>query len=467
MFIDDGRAFNEARALDRLARFIGKHDAGNGTPLAAAAAAAIAIDMRMARAKPSALDSLEDVALVEAALYLHWALNEGDDAELDMPFGTKAVCKVAGSIKIGDATFVLDVGRPGLHPVETTRQDAHGPNLDRLRALIERRTRKLACRRLGLPSPSSIANNEMRHNLQFAACPEAGGVVLQRRASETGADRFCAATPKQISTFADSIVRDMRELWTHRKVVGKRVDAVRRAAEARILAKHGAEAPVSITTIAVELCGDTGDQPISLYVEMDSIGEALRPGKVLEYVPARDRLEEPWFRFCDQWTLRTADIAELAALGATGRISDLAAGVAAAAPDGQAAVLARLAGDIETRVVLATASGDLYATLYWQNGFIEADVSLPGRLETYSRHIDLWGTLPATVLVATEGRPLGDVVALPFSLPTPIKHVEQRSNGWLRFGVDFAHSLVNCETGEIWPEPAEGASTPSPAQGGR
>ena len=463
MFIYHGRAFNEARALDRLSRFLRDHDAGNGTPLAAAAAAAIAIDMRTARAQPGALDDITDLALIETALELHWALNEGGDAELELPFGTKAVCKAPGSVELGHATYVLDAGRPGLHPVEITRRDAHGPNLERLRTLIGRKTRKLACRRLGLPSASSVTNNEMRHNLQFAPCAEAGGVVLQRRASETGADRFCAATPKQLAPFADSIVRDMRELWTHRKAIGERVDAVRRASEAHILAEHGTDAPVAITAIAVELWGETGGEPISLYVEMDSIDEALRPGKVLEYVPARDPLEGAWFRFCDHWSWRTRDIAELAALGATGRISDLAAGVAAAAPDGQATVLARLARDIETQVLLPTASGDVYATLYWQNGYIEAEVSLPGRLETYTRKIEVRDTLPATMLVAAIGRPLGDVVGLPFDLRTPIQDVEERNGGWLRFGVDHVHSLVNCGTGEIWPEPASGGQDVEPA----
>ena len=349
-------------------------------------------------------------------------------------------------MKIGDADFVLDAGRPGLHPVEITRQDAHGPNLERLQALIERKTRKLACHRLGFPVPSSIANNEMRHNLQFPPCAEAGGVVLQRRASETGAGRFCAATPKQLAAFAESIVRDMRELWKHRRVIGERVAAVRAAAEAHILDEHGPDAPVAITVIALELCGDTGDQPISLYVEMDSIGETLRPGKVLEYVPARDPLKAPWFRFCDQWAWRTRNIAELAALGATGRISDLAAAVAASAPEGQAVVLARLAEEVETQVQMTTASGDLYATLYWQNGYIEAEVSIPGVLETYSRKIELRATLPATVIAAMTGRPLGDFVALPFRLATRVDEVNTAvAGGGFTFGMEesFSRHLDN------------------------
>lgn len=453
MFIDNGRAFAEARLLGLLVNGLGAYPAGNGTSLAAAAAAAIAIDMRMARADAAALDAVALHVLLEASLHLHRGLNEGGDAEFVLPFGTKAISRTAGSVKIGDATYVLDASRPGLHPVEMTRQDAHGPNLERLRDLIERKTRKLACRRLGLPTASWIANNEMRHHLQFPPCAEAGGVILQRRASDTGADRFCAATPKQLRAFADSIVTDMRELWTHRAAIGARVDAVRRAAEARILADHGPDAPVTIATIAVDLLGDPGDQPVSLYVEMDAIGEALRPGKVLEYVPAHDDLDPQWFRFCDQHAWRTKSIAELAALGATGRISDLAAGVAAAAPEGRAAVLDRLAREIETQVVIPTGGGDMYATLFWRDGHIEAEVSLPGQLETYSNKIELRATLPDTVLAAVADRPMCDVVELPFRLSTPVDEVDVCSGGWLKFKLDYRHSLVNLDTGAIWPDP--------------
>lgn len=463
MFIDDGRSFAEARLLDRLTTMLGEFDVGNGTPLAHALASAIAIDMRTARADPARVDGLDRDTLFDAANDLHWALNEGDGAEFVLPFGTVARSKPAGGVKIGEADFVLDAGRPGLHPGETTRQDAHGPNLERLRTLIARKTRRLACRRLGLPTASTITNNEMRHNLQFPPCTEAGGVVLQRRASESGADRFCAAMPKQLEAFADSIVRDMRELWKHRKAIGARIAKVRRACEAHILEEHGADAPVTITTLAVEMHGDTGDQPVSVYVEMDSIDEALRPGKVLECVPARIGPKVEWLRFRDQYACRTADIAELAAHGATGRISDLAAAVAAGAPEGQAAVLDRLGRDIQTQVNIPTSKGDLYATLYWQNGLIEAEVSLPGHLETYQHTIELRATLPATLVASLSGRPLSDLVALPFRLATPVEAVEERSGGWLRFKVEYGHSLVNCATGHIWPEPDGGQDTAAAA----
>ena len=453
MFIDNGLAFAEARLRSRLLLICKIIDAADGPALAEATLSAITIDMRTAYAKPATLGALDVDALFDAAWNVREALHDGSEVEFTLPSGTTAVSRTPGSLRIGDAQYVLDAGRPGLHPVETTRQDAHGPNLERLRALIERRTRRLACRRLGLPGASSIVINDVRHNLQFPPCAEAGAVVLQWRASETGADRFCAATPGQLAAFADSIVRDMRELWKHREAIGARVNAVRQAAEAHILDEHGPGGPVSITAIAVELCGDTGDQPVSLYVEMDSMDEALRPGRTMDYVPARARLDEPWFRFNDNLASRTEQLAELVTLGADGRISDLAAAVADAAPEGRQVVLARLGSDLDAQVVIPTGTGDLYATLYWQNGFIGVEVSLPGHLETYSDQIELRATLPATVTTAMIGRPLGDVIALPFRLPAPVREVEGRSEGWLRITIDHRHSLVNCATGAIWPEP--------------
>lgn len=69
---------------------------------------------------------------------------------------------------------------------------------------------------------------------------------------------------------------------------------VRTAAEAHIPEEHGPYAPFIRSAVAVELWGDTGDQPVTMYVEMHSIGETLRPGIVLEHVPVSDRLDRLW-----------------------------------------------------------------------------------------------------------------------------------------------------------------------------
>ncbi len=98
--------------------------------------------------------------------------------------------------------------------------------------------------------------------------------------------------------------------------------------------------------------------------------------------------------------------------------------IAESASEGQAAVLARLGRDPETQVVIPTAGGDISATLYWRDGYIEAEASMPGRLEAYHGHIGL----PATVMTALVGRQLGDVAALPFRLPTPVQNVEENSD---------------------------------------
>lgn len=454
MLIDDGRAFIEAKLRQRLFDLIGFHDVGNGTPLVEAAATAIAFAARMAVADAATADLLYDDELIDAAFNLKWALNSGDGFEFRLPFGATAMSRLPGGVAIDGAEYVLDSGRAGLHPVGTTRRDAHGLNLERLRELIERKTRRLACRRLGLPSPASVSSDDSRENLHWSPCAEAGGVVLQRLALETGADRFCAAMPTQLAAFADAIVRDMRELWKHRAAIGRRVDGIRRAAQAHIMEEHGQEGPVRLATIAVDMSGQSGDEPVSLYLELDSLDEALRPGRVLDFVSSREGsdITRLWIR--DDYASRAKNFAELAALGATGRISDLAAGVAAAAPEGQAAVLARLGRDLETQVVIPSAirgRHDTYAVLYWRNGRIEAEVTKPGELVARSDRIELRAALPETAIAAMTGRPLSDAVELPFRLSSPVADAEE-CDGLLCLSLGHGHSLVNCDAGEIWPD---------------
>lgn len=459
--MNDAMQFAEARLRSKVEEVVGNTGIGNGTPAAAVLVSAVLADARAASAAATLIDALTEDVLHQMAVEVICTVGMGHQGEIALPFGTAANVRLAGGITIGDAHLMLDAGRPGLHPIETMRRDAHGPNLDRLRELIARKTRRLACRGLGLPSPSSIATNEMRHNLQFAPCPEAGGVSLQRSAADSGADRFCAATAKQLDAFATSIVSDMRKLWTHRKAIGARVEAVRAAAEAQFAAEHGKDGPVQLRTITVDLSAETFESPVCLYLEIEALDEALRPGTVLDFIPGGNGVDEPWFRIRDHFAFRTEHAAELAAMGATGWIDDLAAAVAAAAPGGQAAVLKRLAHELEARVVLPTPKGDIYATLYWQNGFIAAEVSKPGRLDSYSDRIEVRAKLPATFLASAVSKPFNQLVDLPFSLSVPIDGIEECRGDWLKIRVEYGHSPVNCETGEIFAKPVKTGTQPA------
>ncbi len=337
--------------------------------------------------------------------------------------------------------------------METVRRDAHGPNLERLTASIARKTSRLACRKLGAPVPVHIVEADSRHILQFAPLPEAGNVVLQRNVYETGADRFCAALPEQIEAFASSIVADMRMLWKRRKEVRARVEEVREAAETGLRGDPRMGGQHSVQAIAVDL-SMVHTYPISLFVEYRTLDEALRPGTVIDFVPANYPFEERVWPAPRALSYRQAFRHRLAALGANGLIDEIAEAVALAAPGGIAPILKQLATSYETRAVLPTPTGPLFATLIWRDGVIEAELSMPGKLDWYSGRLELEGVrLPEAVLASLPGKPLASIVELPFETDAKIVLVDDARTNMVSVRIDPVEKLVNLSTGIVWEAP--------------
>lgn len=138
------------------------------------------------------------------------------------------------------------------------------------------------------------------------------------------------------------------------------------------------------------------------------------------------------------------------ALGADGEIDSFAAAVVRYAPEGQAKVLARLAIDYDTVVLFDTPLGPVYATLYWRDGCIEAEISAPGRivkrgefLEWYEEDFDAEDA--QTLLGLTPF----DVLPLPFDARCTIKQATPLRPG-VKMQLDSSRLLVNCATGRIW-----------------
>lgn len=453
MFITDHQAFGQAQLTTFLAEVFGSIELGNGTSLAPAFEAVLAIDQQAAGATAADAIGLDSDELIDAAAALTTALEFGD-AAFRMPFGSEVTAREPGGVKINGRVLALDAARPGLHPVETLRRDAHGPNLDLLQELIARRTRRLACRRLGVPTPKLIVNNEERTIVQFAPLVDAGNVSLQRRTWGAKAPRFCSATRRQISAFADSIVRDMRIFWNLRKEIGRRAELVRKAAEDGIVAEQGPNSAMRVSAIAIDLEGYREGDQMDLYVEFQGLDQALRQGTVLDFVPGWKEPSVELLRsapFSDRLT--RAELDALAEVGATGRIEEVASAIARAAPEGAEEVLGRLAADYDTLVVLPTAVGPLYATLFWQDGVIRAEAELAGRLDYARGRLNVTGSqLPETVSTTISGRLVSDIVKLPFACDCQITHHEPREMGFV-LKIEQRTSLVNCEAGRIWPEP--------------
>lgn len=456
MKIEGNRQFDAAMALAHVTDAIRGETLSNGAPAADALFSALEHDAREAGLGLDAIAALDWERLFNAGFHVAWALENGNH-EFVLPFGTPAKSDTPGAVEIAGRHLVVDADRPGLHPLETTSPAAGGRNLELLHRLIAKKTANLACRRIGLPQPSQITDADSRHLLHFPPFEGAAGVVLQRWATETGAARFRAAPRKTIERFADSIVKDMRALWKNRAAVGARVEEVRQAALAGIATAEGRGREVGIDKICVDMrLHREGDTRFCLYLEYAGCDEALRQGRILEFVPGRDDLDERglWRRPCTHdWRLR--DLAELQAMGANGRIESIAAEVARLAPEGVPAVLARLARDLETQVVVETNAAPIYATLYWRDGRIESEVSQANAFDVHGGSIEV---KPVARTgrgedAFTPGDRVGAFVTLPMAHDAQATSVSELHNGGMRLKFDRTYLLVNVDTGEIRPEP--------------
>src|SRR5690606_10704126 len=169
---------------------LGDRDLGNGTPLADAAADAIAIDARVAGASEAEMHALTDGELLDAAEQIYHKLNRLEWPKRPLPFGNKLDSSLW--ISVGAHTLLPDAGRPGLHAAETARDDAHGPNLERLVAMISDKARGHPWEAIGVPAPSFSTLLDSRHHLDFPPFGPAGGVVLRQQVSYNHLTNFCS-----------------------------------------------------------------------------------------------------------------------------------------------------------------------------------------------------------------------------------------------------------------------------------
>ena len=455
MSFSNQRAFDRALLVERV-RAIAPLDLHIGSPAAEAVADALLADARVAGRRSGDLNNVPEAKLWESATDLIVALEYGNRCKVDLPFGSAAHCSASGTIRIGAQHYVIDVDAPGLHPTETVRRDASGSNLEMLHHEIEKATRKLACRRLGLPHPVTIFERE-RQLLQFEPFAEAGDMVLQRRVDDCDAPRFCAATPAQIKAFAASIVADMRVAWKRRVDLRRRVAEIRADVEA--LCADGNVAGTSVNlgepTVAIDLSGQHDNELLDVYVQFSGIDNSLREGIVFDHASGwADRFSACQAISSIEW--RRSDLERFKLEGATGEIDDVAAAVAAIAPDGLTAVLQRLGESNQVFVDINGDQSDLYATLSWENGKVSAEVSMAGVFDFFRGQLELFKCeLPMTASTAAKGRKLSEIVKLPFECDSVITKVETVYGGGMRFELEVGVSLFCSKTGRVWRHHAE------------
>ena len=438
----------EATLVDKFDAALRSVELENGTLLATVLASAIMVDLRCSGREDGVdtIDTLDEDAIKELSALLLFAI-EGDDRPFTLPLGTVVRPYEPGSVEIGAEVWVIQTGKPGLFPMEIVRHDAYGRNLELLREFISKWVQGRPWQCIGLPSPSNISDYGPVNLLAFPPFHDAGGVVLQREVNSTGAACFAAAMPEDIKFLALSIANDMRAMWHRRQDIADQARAVRRIAESNI---SNDAVGVALHAIAIDLHRQHTDKHFGFYVHYDAIDDAFRPGVVRNFMPAPFEGVYPNQGATHEIVGRREARDDVRALGADGEIDSFAAAVVRYAPEGQAEVLARLAIDYDTVVLFDTPLGPVYATLYWRDGCIDAEISAPGRivkrgefLEWYEEDFDAEDA--QTLLGLTPF----DVLPLPFDARCTIKQATPLRPG-VKMQLDSSRLLVNCATGRIW-----------------
>ncbi len=439
----------ETALLEKFEAALGSDKLANGTSVAAALVSAIMADLRQSQNEDGAeiIDALDEEAIIKLGDGLHFAIHEGH-AQFTLPLGTMIRSDAVGSVRIGREIWVTKTGQPGLFPLEAVRRDTHGSNLELLHDTLSQITHGKPWQRIGLPSPFFVTDTDGRHLLQFPAFIDAGGVVLQRWASDTGAARFCAATPEQIKNFAESIAVDMETLWKRRDDVAAQAKVTRRIADAKIAPDADG---VGIHAITVDFEFQREEEHLAFYVEFNGINEAFRPGIVLDYIPAL--IEGQYQHSVVPWGIdgRRDERDALRALGADGEIDAFAAAIIGCAPEGEVAVLARLAANLETDVVFWTEAGPVYALLFWREGCISVETNIPNKVLQYSDMLELYNcTFDPEIANALLGSSLSSICALPFEVDCTILSATPLYHGGVKLRIQKSQLLVNCNDGVIW-----------------
>lgn len=429
---------------DRLDRILGQIDVGNGTAAAAALSSALKVDFRLhdRGGGSQRLLDLEDEDLVDLAARLAEAL-EGEGDGFSLPLGSEVLPCLSGGVRIDAEVWALDADAPGLYPEETIPFGTAGANLQLLRRELSRLIRKQPWEAVGLPSAHVVADGGIRHFLQFPPFAPAGGVVLQFAFGQGESTVFRSAVAQEISRFAHYLAADMKTFWSRRTEIAARLEAARASID-----EAAALTTFPVRRIAIRELSES--DPFDLEVEFDGVDDTLRPGIMTGHIPSE--MDPP--SLAKAPSTRNRDEAErLAALGADGTVDNIARGAIQAAPEGPAAVLARLARNFDTTITFPMGSGLLHVMIYWGAGSLRGEISLPGTIMQVGRHLTITGAqLPETVLAGLGTPRLDQMVELPFPCDATVVFAEHVPGGVrLRFELDSW--LIDLASGEMWPEP--------------
>ena len=348
-----------------------------------------------------------------------------------MPFGTEARAIDDGEVCVGNEYYVLIDSWGGMVRAHEAPVSQAGPNFDLFLAQLREAVAGQACSALGLPDAITEESVVDEYLLHFPPCASAGGVSL-----DMPIDRPIHQLPHY--AFCDIIhltVWAMEIFWNQRKRLAQRVRIAKSLFEIAIDGAGAVGAGLRVVDFRsrpfefVDSNCDTLHDKLSLYIGLSSFDAALRPGTAHWMLMGKERARQ---------TMTSAVRQHLATMqrierGDVPSADGLAAAFIAGAPGGASAVLARLAQNLTTWVVMPISGGRTFAArLYWSDGEIKA-----WHLE--HRHVHLRDAavtlrnypLPDVIENSLEGRRLDEIIGFPMPCPVRVRSGERPYPGSL------------------------------------
>ena len=427
----------------RLAGLFGDRDLGNNTPLADAIASLLAYDAVNKDIDPKLVNTLSDDILIELAQHFEERLYAPLKEAKALPFGSLLELNRRAMI---DGQILLPVaGKPGLYPFQEVEESAHGPNLTRFQEIFARKLAGHKLESIGQPRPSTTQVFGIMHHLDFAPFAPVANVVLRQRVTASTLDgSFCSLMEKDLENLADCTLRSVENLWVQRTRIRERVAQVRNFMQERLLREYGEDGPVKLQSIALDWDEEVGEDSYAPYLHVDfrAINDALRPGMVSIALPGDMNLNVLDDSLRHRFEHRSQQITNLRARNAVGIATDLAAALIRAAPEGEHEVLRRLSNELEITLKLTGNVEDLYARLYWNGGEVFAALYETSALAQSFGKFRVRGTVPEAARLASIGKPLSEIVALPFPLQSRISGITTCKDGWTEFDLQPFNRLI-------------------------
>ncbi|QYE36375.1 hypothetical protein KZX46_10870 [Polymorphobacter sp. PAMC 29334] len=440
------------------------------------------IDLRCAGGGDALLQTALDAEdrTIAALAYVATAEQAERGGESRLPNGTKFQLALGGMFFIGGERWVPDEIRGGLQPWETASRAVGGANFFRLLELIDERVRGEPWSVLGRPKPTTFERYGINHGLRFAPFALAGGMWLQLALDHERFAIFSAATEADLHRVAETTAEAMRGMWNDRGHMAHWAKGLRRHAAA-VSARCGMEF-VGIGIDRARFPDADGDYDFVL--EFIGMGDDLRWGRVFQTMWNTELSEDDDPSFpATQDTRLSALRGTLEALGAHGRIDDVAASLIKAASEGEAELLRRLSVDREVCFALPGERSPVWGKLIWRNGTICGEFHQADRI-VYSSLCFRPGTIdpncgslsmpildyPETVAAGFLEKPVQGILRTSFPFPGTVRRVERRIDR-LELAITVGSRLINLETGAIWHDDvrcsADPAATPptSPVHG--